>query len=122
VVVASAVCCVPAVRGWHGGRWLEFMRYFGTRGIMRGRYADAYAAAVVPLILGGTTMFAGGVLFLWLDHFGVDRPLAWLIAIPLIVAGAVGLGLFAALYLFMWPTRLVPPPLRGARGVFSRDK
>ena len=88
---------------------------------MRGRYADAYAAAVAPLIVGGTTLFAGAILFLWLDHFGVDRPAAWLIALPLIVAGMCGLGLAASLYMFMWPSRLVPPPLRGARGVFARD-
>jgi hypothetical protein len=109
-VALMILLCIPAIRGWRGGRWLEFMRSYGTRGIMRGRNADAYAAAAIPLCVSGTVLFSGFMLLLWLDRFGVDTLVASLFALPLVVAGLCGLALATSLYLFMWPAALVVMP------------
>lgn len=118
-VALLAICCIPAVRAWHGGPWLEFMRFFGTLGIFRGRFADAYAAAVIRFVLGGTTLFAGILGFLWWERLHSHNAFALAASLAVMFVGVAVVGIAACIYLFMRPRALIPPSLRNASGVFS---
>jgi len=89
--------------------------WFGGRGFLR----------TLPLSIG-YVWFLSAVLLLGpfvpeqpRDGFGFIRP-AWF-SLPLSVVGLLGLPTWISIYLFNRPRFLVPPSMRGDRGVLAGD-